>query len=289
MDRIDLTYFAITHEVGAANLLYPYLITEFPETLCISTGPSKDLPSQYGLKRIQTSDVSGYLSLSGNTIFLGATPLNFKLTVIPTLTELEKVPCEKILVLDNWVNYESRLNGLNPDSVIVFDEYAKKHAAGIFCDSPGGVRQVRNYFLEDCSNRFQKKSKSDEQILFIEVPFNNFTTYTYTDGNSYCICNQLLAICKRFENKQILYRQHPSGMGVNCFKKFGVEFPNFADRIELSQNLDILDDFANSEFVVGLPSYALFLAQEIGMKVFVAEETNKEWHGPLFESLSSIL
>jgi hypothetical protein len=284
-----LTYFAITHEVGAANLLYPYLMAEFPETLCISTGPSEHLPSQHRLIGIQPSDVPSYLSPSANTIFLGASPLNLELTVIPTLKKLEKVPCQKILVLDNWVNYESRLNGLNPDSVIVFDDYAQEHASRIFCDSPGGVVQVRNYFLEGCSKRYQEKVKSEGRILFIEVPLNKFTSYTNTNGDSYCICNQLLAICERFQNRQILYRRHPSGMGVDCFTRFGIKFPHFADRIELSENFDLLDDFANSEFVVGLPSYALFLAQKLGVKVFVAEGTNEEWHGPLFESLSSIL
>ncbi len=275
--------------MGAANLLYPYLMNEFPETLCISTGPSSRLPSQYGLRKILTTDVSKHRSLTGNTIFLGASSLNLESTVIPTIKKLEKVRCQKILVLDNWVNYESRLNGLNPDSVIVFDEYAQKHASRVFCNSPGGVLQVRNYFLEDYSKRYQKKDKSEEWILFIEVPFNSFTTYANSDGYSYCICNQLLAICKRFQNRKILYRRHPSGFGVDCCTKFGVDFPHFADRLELTENIDLLDDFAKSEFVVGLPSYALFLAQELGIKVFVAEATNMEWHGPLFEPLNSIL
>ena len=284
-----MTYFAITHEVGAANLLYPYLMAEFPETLCISTGPSDPLPSHYGLTRIQPSELLSYSSPAGNTIFLGASPLNLELTIIPTLKKFENVACQKILVLDNWVNYESRLNGLNPDSVIVFDEYAQEHASRIFCNSPGGVVQVRNYFLEDCIKGYQEKAKSEGRILFIEVPLNNFTSYTNINENSYCICNQLRAICERFQNRQILYKRHPSGMGVDCFTMFGVKFPHFADRMELSENFDLLDDFANSEFVVGLPSYALFLAQKLGMKVFVAEGTNEEWHGPLFESLNSIL
>ena len=283
-----MTYFAITHEVGAANLLYPYLKAEFPETLCIATGPSAHLPTKYGLRDIEIDDVSRNLNFEENTIFLGSTPSNFASVVGPTLKILGGVPCQRILVLDNWVNYESRFAGLTPDSVIVFDEHAHKYASLVFHESPNGVAHVKNYFLEDCKKRLRNDYQSKNRILFIEVPFNSFTNYTFSDGNSFCICNHLVRLCKQFHNMQIVYRRHPSGVGVDCFEKFKIDFPKLGEQIVLSKNLDILDDFVNAEFVVGLPSYALFLGQSLGLQVFSAEGINDNWHGPLFEPISSI-
>ena len=283
-----MTYFAITHEVGAANLLYPYLKVEFPETLCIATGPSGHLPTKYGLKDIEIDDVSHNLSIEENTIFLGSSPTNFESVVVPTLKSLEGFPSQRVLVLDNWVNYESRFAGLTPDSVIVFDEHAHKYASQVFHKSPNGVAQVKNYFLEDCKKRFQDEFQPKNRILFIEVPFNSFTNYTFSEGNSFCICNHLVRLCKQFHNMQIVYRRHPSGVNVDCFERFKIDFPNLRQQIVLSENLEILDDFVNAEFVVGLPSYALFLGQGLGLQVFSAEGTNGNWHGPVFEPLSSI-
>lgn len=288
MDSITLTYFAITHELGAANLLYPYLKEEFPQTLCIATGPSDYLPTKYGLKEIEISHVFSEINIEENTIFLGSTPSNFESVVIPTLRNLEGLPSQKVLVLDNWVNYESRIIGLIPDSVIVFDEYAHRYASQVFHNSPHGVVQVKNYFLEDCKRRFQEEFQPKNRILFVEVPFNSFTNYRFSEGNSFCICNHLVRLCEQFHNKKIIYRRHPSGVHINCFERFKIDFPKLGHQIVLSENSEILDDFINADFVVGLPSYALFLGQSLGLQVFSAEDTNENWHGPLFESLSTI-
>jgi hypothetical protein len=284
----SLTNFAITHEVGAANLLYPYLKAEFPETLCIATGPSVHLPTRYGLKNIKIGEVSWNVNTEENTIFLGSTPSNFESVVVPALKNLEGFPSQTVLVLDNWVNYESRIAGLTPDSVIVFDEYAQKYASAVFHKCPNGVVQVNNYFLDDCKKRFLDKFQPKNRILFIEVPFNSFTDYTFSEGYSFCICNQLNRLCEQFPNMQIVYRRHPSGVNIDCFERFNIDFPNLGQQIVLSENNDILDDLVNAGFVVGLPSYALFLAQSLGLQVFSAEDTNENWHGPLFQPLNSI-
>ncbi|MEI6051940.1 MAG: hypothetical protein WCQ44_04505 [Opitutaceae bacterium] len=251
----------------------------------MATGPSANLPSQYGLETFRLDEIDSFIDPLGNEIFLGSSPTNQKITVEPILAILGKVSCEKTLVLDNWVNYESRLFGTEPDSVLVFDSHAREYACRIFTQDSTNVRQAKNYYIEESQQRFILLKKEVKNILFIEVPFNQFTTYSTLEGSSYCICRHLLKLCKDFPDHKIIYRSHPSGDSPDCFTKFGLDFPGYASRVELSNNLEIIEDFAVSEFVVGLPSYALFLAQELGLRAYVVESTNGNWHGPKFNLL----
>ena len=281
-----MAQFAVTHELGAALLLYHFLENENLKPFCLSTGPSSHLPAKFGLQSFDLDQIEELIDNGENVSYLGSTPSNFSSVVMPFLQLFGARKCEKILILDNWVNYRNRMGDLIPDSILVFDELAAEYAADIFPNRKSSIKLVTNYYLEFCRNQLESGYTKSENILFVEVNDNEFTNFSNFKNGRYCICPKLKKLCEIYKERRIIFRQHPSTLRESCFFEFIAEYPQYAHTVVLSQNLELIEDLRIVSLVLGLPSYALYLAQELGFDVKTLEETNNKWHGPIFNRLT---
>lgn len=277
---------ALTYQFGSASLLYPYLSNLYPDTLCMAIGPSTKFPEKYGLASIKIEELKLLPNNADYKIFLGASSDNYFNQIQPILMSLGHLKLEKILVIDSWVNYRDRYLDGSPDTVLVFDDFAHSHASSMFQSSETKIQLAKNYYLEECQLRLKEKITSTEHVVFIEGAFNSYTHYGKITDEGFCICEKLESLIYIYPDKEIVYRYHPSGKGPSCLEKVRSLSLNHFNAFRISTNPDLIDDLAGAISVIGLPSYALYISQEMGYKTYLIENTNENWHGPSFPVLT---
>jgi hypothetical protein len=192
------------------------------------------------------------------------------------MREVLKAKKSLIAFIDSWTNYEARFirNDIKvePNEIWVSDEHAEVLAKRIFKTTT--IRKVENsYFNSMKKQREEINQPSPRQgqepprkILFLTQPIldyekNSQVSIGIDEFDALRIFKQHVNEL-RGSNYLIRLRPHPSESGNKYrFECFSAEF-------ELSPNPELITDLIWSDYVVGVDSYAMYVADQLGIDTY---------------------
>jgi hypothetical protein len=169
-----------------------------------------------------------------------------------------------ISVIDHWTAYKERFIFNNrkvlPDLILVGDSFAKQLAQSIF--PLVKVVELNNLYLENEAKMALQLRKNPVVIPPKKVlaVMENFKVNP-DDGRSldFMSLDYLFENIRKIDKGQgvtIRIRPHPSEL-PNKYKVFEQKETN----VEISDNLNLYQDLANSDLVVGMQSFAMVVSQ----------------------------
>ena len=244
------------HDLGGANqVIYSCLGSANSFTL---TGPAKKVGIVLGLSNLLEKDQVNLLDFDKLVV---SSNLHHEYSD-QLLIEAKSLGIPTVGFLDHWVNYRSRWP-VRPDKIVVTDLFALLNALAIFGLR---VRLYPNSYLKKIRNEYEffSQSSNSRRALFIIQPVGD----EYAHGGQYpnCVCNSVEKLLEKHNVEQIRFRDHVDTDSSQCLLELSqtysqIEFSisDWADPLEL--------DVIKCDLVIGLDTYALYIARKLGKKV----------------------
>ena len=221
-----VTILVYSNDAGGAEIISSWIkekkIRDFE---CILNGPAKKIFEQK-FKSIKT----GKFKITEYKKFFFSTSFPPKKEI--DILKYYKNKIETVCFLDHWVNYRERLKLKNkiylPDKFYTFDKSAYLIAKKKFRNSK--IIMQKNYFIHDLKTKLNKFKIEDKYLLVLSSPkynslknYSNHKSIKINKQNLKLLLNTVatLSLKKKFKNKKILIRPHPSEkhLSFNWIKK----------------------------------------------------------------------
>lgn len=273
------------HDAGGANLLLHYIRKRyyFQDLRLILTGPAITIAENLGMQYVSSlADIEWELHTSYICASSHSKP--------PKLhDELLKISQERgiptIGILDGWENYEQRWQYGLPGQIWVMDTHALALSKESFPNK--AVRLIENFYLEYIRENIPTSNGGIDRksvCLYLDSPRITQYSSVESDHNLACICNILSEVQSLYGVERIIVRPHPRTNPMPCVKSYSKK--NKKLRLEISPNKHLYEDLGKTEIVVGKPSYALFIAKELGFKCFATDQFENKL-APQFNQINS--
>ena len=186
----------------------------------------------------------------------------------------KNIDIKKISFLDHWANYKTKFyyNGLNsyPSDIITSDKYALNIAKKTYKNLNIRIHKIKNYFISQTKiNYINKKKKIFKINSFLFIDEQNSKHYKFQRKSIYNEKNVLDLFIKKLIHKynnnfELIIRIHPNDK-IN-------KYNNYLKRknIKISKNKELVDDLINVNYVVGISSMALYVAEKLGKSIVYA-------------------
>lgn len=180
-------------------------------------------------------------------------------------------------VLDNWVNYSTRWD-VHPDRVEVQD--IRAFIGGLFTFGLR-IRLSRNYYLKFLKSRVKSVEQKNEGLLVILQPLGGGFAHAASKS---CFCSGVEKFVYLMPGiTRITLREHANTPSAPCAKYLSTTLKMKVTSTGLGQPIE--DDLAMNRFILGLDSYALYLARKLGNQVFTISEKRRSWFAPKYQAL----
>jgi hypothetical protein len=266
------------HDSGGANQILHWASRYKLDATYFLTGPAKKIASEINLENVFELIEIDRLKSCEFLVASSSFPNPIKLHDIVMSVAAEN-NLHIVGWLDGWENFEIRWPVQKPLEIWVSDDFAFKLATDTFPRIP--IKLVENSYLNFIKEDFAKiqimgnSEKNKNVTLFLNQPHSSHTEHPN------CICRQILYIASNFQYDEILIREHSYTDSRACIlhiKQIGIR-PNIQRTKKgnsLSKDLSVVTD------VFGYPTYALYVAKELGLncKAFGESEI---WPGPRFD------
>jgi hypothetical protein len=267
----------IAHDAGGANQVFNYALNRIEKDyLFYAFGPAIKIAKSLGIDLCNDEQIPE----NCYQVVLGANSVHS-----PTQAE-ELVMShtsygaglQVIGFFDGWVNLDKRWPGLKINQYLASDEYAFEIGKSFYTASL--VKLVKNYYLDRVRlDLFNLRKLQREADLILESNKTLFLTQPRGDwpAPNSCICEDLRKLYSNgFKNLHI--RDHPLLDSSICVKR---NSDLFSGRIQLLDKEDSLAKHLHqSTNVVGHPTYALYIAQQLKFSTFLVGGYKKNWTGP---------
>lgn len=266
--------FFLANDGGGANQIFSLAKTfKDDEITVLAFGPAQDIAKGLGLKFKEDS----FPPSQNDQVYLGASASSVMTRVELTTSRWQtNRNFFTFGFLDGWQSFESRWPSLFIDEYFVTDQYALTVAKECF---PGSkVNLVPNYYLDQCKFLFReslislKNLSRENNVLYLSQPLLN------QDPSNQCICSELQLLVDL--SPDVVYvRDHPRSNSTYCIRYHKFTRENLKV-IALDKNEPIGLHMAYVERVAGPATYALFLANQIGLSTFLTRDYPRDWRGP---------
>lgn len=270
-------------EAGSANLLLSYFDKIDKHVKVWAEGVAGEIAKGFGFEVIKSEDLTIFSS-EIDEIFLSGT-VGDQFNQISIVEEIQREFAVKIFyVFDNWVNYAQRFKNCKIENVVVFDDFARDLVLKTF--GPNINIEIKpNEYLRNIREEVEQTGEvRQETILFLGNRINDFTRYTPGVHGLECFCKAVDLVSVKFPKAPIVFRPHPgSGVG-SCATLLAAT----CDYFQISSG-SLAHELSRSKLVIGNPTYALYIASELGIPVASLNPSNEFWEGPIFPSYHELL
>jgi len=279
----DKKILIIAAEAGSSNLIFSYFKDSNKTIEVWAEGVAIKIASDFGFSLVSPEKILT-AGIDYDEIYLAGT-VGDVFGQISFVNKYLRQYCRNLFhVFDNWVNYKERFQDCTVENAIVFDELARDAVRLIF-GSRTRIGLLPNKYLEDLRQTFEITRNSEQKsILILGTRPNNFTDYSTGPHGYECFCNLIDFLFLHMRKLPIIFRPHPGMETQSC--------PNFhllsTKNFKISE-ASLAKDFSNSELVIGNPTYALYLAQQLGIRVAALNPTNERWYGPNFINYQKLI
>lgn len=264
----------ISHDAGGAEILSSYVRQQGMDTLYVLEGPARKI-FERKLGTIEARPLEEAIRQSASVLCGTSWQSDIEFNAIKLARSLGK---RSIAFLDHWVNYRDRFirsgETILPDEIWVGDAMAEAMAKEIFPNLP--VTLVDNPYIQDLRQdltaiqTYRLPFPDSISILYVCEPVSehalmrhgntHFWGYVEEEALRYFLSNSS-ALGKPIE--RILIRPHPSERA----EKYSWAQREFDLPIEMAGARTLLEEIADSDFVVGCESMAMVVALLAGKKV----------------------
>jgi hypothetical protein len=261
------------HDLGGANqVIYSFLSGANSFAL---TGPAQKVGLALGLSNLLKNN---HVNLANFDKLVVSSNLHHEYSD-QLLIEARSLGIPTVGFLDHWVNYRSRWP-VRPDKIVVTDLFALLNALAVFGLR---VRLYPNSYLKKIRIQYDSFSQSSNsrKALFIIQPVGD--GYIHGGQNPNCVCNSVEKLLEKHNVKQISFRDHVNTNSSQCIldlsqthSKIGFSISDWTDPLEL--------DLFKCDLVIGLDSYALYIARKLGKKV-LATGKRRAFLSPIYPRL----
>ena len=246
------------HDAGAANQIL-YLTHALDNVEYLLEGPAKSIAVQLGI--VFREDINAINIEEYGVILCGS---NTKLRVSDQVLLLARQKgIQTIGFLDNWSGYRDRWK-VHPDMIIAGDLYALFQGFFIFGFKIRFLKSRYLGWLKDERDQMHLEQNSDETILIVLQPIG--MNYSHSENLNTCICGYFLKSARVQSYPYVLLRQHFSTPALNCLKYLTKEFPQISFSLT-GPNSSLIEDLIRVSLVIGIDSYALYVAKRLGYSV----------------------
>lgn len=264
----------IAHDAGGAEILSSYVHRQGLDCCLVLEGPARRI-FERKLGQIELLNLEEAVSQSASILCGTSWQSDIEFNSIKLARSQGK---RSIAFLDHWVNYSDRFvrsgETCLPDEIWVGDVMAEAMAKEIFPGLP--ITFVDNPYFQDVRQELDattthRLSYPDSvSILYVCEPVSEhalkrhgnarFWGYVEEDALRYFLSNSS-ALGKPIE--RIMIRPHPSEVaGKYSWVKHEFELP-----VEMAGRRTLLEEIADSDFVVGCESMAMVIALLAGKRV----------------------
>lgn len=265
----------VAHDAGGANILASYVRRSPYEHVLSLSGPAVSIFERV-LGTIQNNDLEEAIAKSEKVLTGSGWQSDLEFNAILLARQLNKYVST---FLDHWVNYTERFirNGriALPDEFWVGDELAYKIASEDFPSTK--ILQTSNPYFEESKveylsrlNSKKASSTGTKTYLYIGENIGDHAELKYGDrmhnGFDEIGAFQLFLnwISRNDPSSSVIFRPHPS----ETHSKYLYIADQHNINCHASRNFDLIDDFLESDIVVGVSSAALILASFLQLPVY---------------------
>lgn len=274
------TMILVAHDAGVAQILSSWVnhnMGQYDFRFSLQ-GPAVEI-FESKLGKIESRTLEELLNVSGDLIVGTSWQNNSGLRALQEFRS--RGMSKRIAILDHWVNYRSRFllrgNIILPDEIWVLDEYAFLLASSEFQEVP--IKRIENYYLNEILLDVLSKKKSAPRgpnapinLLFLGEnlsgnPFN-YGNLGYDELVSF---DYFLKKIDYFGSKHeivLTIRPHPTESENKYVDMLNMRVKG-CFRYKISHQ-SLTEDLAESDYVIGISSYALFVSASAGIRTFCA-------------------
>ena len=254
----DCKVLVTCHDSGGSNqILYSTNILRNADYLL--EGPAIEIASKLGIGHSKDKES---IQLDKYDLIICGSNTNERISD-EVLRIAKKNNIRTIGFLDNWTGYKNRWD-VNPDIIVAGDFYSFLQGFFVFGFK---IRFLPSQYLKALKtekNRMHSVNNSKNTILVILQPIDR--NYKHSIDEISCICGFFIKSTTLVSYPEILLRQHFSTDAAECLKYLCEKFPLVSIRLT-NPNSNLLDDLDRAGMVVGMDSYALYVAKRLGYPV----------------------
>lgn len=263
-------------EAGSANLLLSYFEKIDRNVKVWAEGVASEITTNYRFELIKSEELRNFKTDIDELYLAGTVEDQFN--QISMVEEIYRESTfKKFYVFDNWVNYAQRFKNSKIENAIVFDRFARDLVFETFGPDINVETKPNLYLRKIREEMEQVGEQSQEIILLLGNKVNNFTSYSPGPHGLECFCNAIELVLLKFPQIPIVFRPHPgSGIGDCAYY-----LATTCDYFQIS-SASLARELSRSKLVIGNPTYALYIASELGIPVAFLNPANEFWGGPTF-------
>ena len=256
-------------DAGAANQLHELLGKLNSDYRMMLDGPAIRILANRGFNEIQSNDYRDILQC--DLLLTGSGWMSSLERDAVKFARKCKVP--SYCLLDHFVNYRSRFGDAPweiPDGFLTTNKFAFKKAKEVWATH--GHYQIPDFQIARIQERIFSRLNSGLIGLFVLDLVSNDNAATYIEST----INAVKQIKCRYSNDVVIqFRLHPAqhdpDLLISQLKSIIGGSPSFS-------NSSLEDDLIRSRFVVGTNSYALYIANSVGLKTYITNlNESNEW------------
>ncbi len=276
---------AFTSEVGGANLIVSHLDARNVPYKIYAQGASVKLFKDSRDKLIARGELIEAIPQI-TEVYLALGRPEETSSWFDFLRSASRINCKIYGVLDNWVDYESRIGVFPIDEYLVFDRHAHEYANSIVSNSR--ITISRNVYLSLLEQEIDSLRTSNTAILILGGRDNNYSISMFSrlHQSESCVCDQITKINHVYPDFTIILRLHPATqLSGECLESASIQKMLLEGVLEISDPFQSLGAvLARVSIVFGPHGYALFVSHSMGFETYRTTDTNEKWHGPQFPS-----
>lgn len=259
------------HDAGGANqLIHRFL--ENTDVEFVFTGPASRIASEYKINHQQTFDFTSLSKYS--RVYVGSNS-TFQLSDL-ILDKAVKLKIATFGVLEHWVYFEKRWSP-TPDIIEVQDIRAFVGALYYFRNR---VRLRKNFYLDSIKRNFVDELDWQSSLLVVLQPING----GFSHETDKCFCPKILSLIRKQSFiRRIILRQHAETEASTCLLFLSEAVEAYISISDINSSLQ--NDIASSKFVLGLDSYALYVANKCRREVFTISRNRRSKFAPKYKYL----
>lgn len=265
----------VANDAGGAEQI-SWLLRQLPQQILAKLeGPAKIL---FEKSQLQYSFVEDLEQLIECDVLITGSGWMTKLEL--TAIEFAKkqgIPC--LTMLDHWVNYRERFQRAGlikvwPQHIGVTNSLALQKAQVLFPDNPIWLFpdfQIKHYQKILGNVAIQRNSI----LVVLEPPPKHHLNSSLADETIVQLIEKSIEMKHSKGIDSLILRLHPSQTDTS---HLGFYPDKYSDQIEFSSNYSLLEDLKRSSTVVGISSYALYLAAMCEIETFsVCDDSEGHW------------
>ena len=251
---------ASANDLGGANQLI-FTLKDYDNVHFALTGPALELGKKFQIKLVDAE----LINISDYSLLIVAS--NFERCLSDTLLILaHQSNLKTIGILDHWVDLGSRWE-IPPNKILTTDIWAFLNA---FTHYRFRTRLIRNQYIISARQRFGLSG-----ALKFESPGRiGLVILQQIDGGfrhdvhlSNCFCRSIAAFALQNNLEKLILREHVDTPSTACIRNLEERFPE----VSISRstwNKEIYQELESVTHVLGMDSYALYVAKQLGIKTF---------------------